>query len=52
MTNEDIAMQLISLYASASMRNCSTAEHKRAVANAILRLGYVWEDDIQLEESK
>lgn len=52
MTNEDIAMQLISLYASASMRNCSTTEHKRAVANAILRLGYVWEDDIQLEEPK
>ena len=52
MTNEEIAMQLISLYASASMRNCSTAEHKRAVANAILHLGYSWEDDIQLEEPK
>ena len=50
MTNEEIAMQLISLYASASMRNCSTTEHKRAVANAILRLGYSWEDDSQLEE--
>ena len=52
MTNEDIAMQLISLYASASMRNCSTADHKRAVANAVLRLGYVWEDDLKLEEPK
>ena len=52
MTNEDIAMQLIALYASPAVRNCSTAEHKRAVANAILRLGYVWEDDSQLEEPK
>ena len=52
MINEEIAMQLISLYASASMHNCSTAEHKRAVANAILHLGYTWEDDIQREDSK
>ena len=50
MTKEEIAMQLIALYAAASMRNCSTAEHKRAVANAILNLGYTWEDDITKEE--
>ena len=52
MTNEEIAMQLISLYTVASLHVCATSDHKRAVANAILRLGYVWEDDIQLEEPK
>ena len=52
MTNEDIAMQLISLYTVASLHVCATSDHKRAVANAILRLGYVWEDDLKLEESK
>lgn len=52
MNNEDIAMQLISLYTVASLHVCATSDHKRAVANAILRLGYVWEDDLKLEGTK
>ena len=52
MTNEDIAMQLVGLYATAFVHNIASNEHKRAVANAILRLGYVWEDDLKLEEPK
>lgn len=52
MTNEEIAMQLVGLYASAFVHNLASSEHKRAVANAIFRLGYVWEDDFQLEEPK
>lgn len=46
MTNEEAAMQLVSLYISAYMRCCATADHKRAVAQAILKLGYTWEDGI------
>ena len=52
MTNEEIAMQLVGLYATAFVHNIASNEHKRAVANAILRLGYILEDDIQLEETK
>lgn len=52
MTNEEIAMQLVGLYATAFVHNIASNEHKRAVANAILRLGYVWEDDLKLEEPK
>lgn len=52
MTNEDIAMQLVGLYATAFVHNIASNEHKRAVANAILRLGYIWEDDLKLEEPK
>ena len=50
MTKEEIAMQLVGLYAIAFVHNIANNEHKRAVANAILRLGYIWEDDLQLEE--
>ena len=46
MTKEEIAMQLVSLYIAAYMRCCATADHKRAVAQAILKLGYTWEDGI------
>lgn len=49
MTNEEIAMQLIGLYAIACIKSATTQDHKRAIANAILKLGYQWEDDIQLE---
>lgn len=52
MTNEEIATQLVGLYATAFVHNIASNEHKRAVANAILRLGYVWEDDLKLEEPK
>ena len=52
MTNEEIAMQLVGLYSTAFVHSIASNEHKRAVANAILRLGYSWEDDIQREESK
>lgn len=52
MTNEEIAMQLVGLYSTAFVHNITSNEHKRAVANAILRLGYVWEDDLKLEEPK
>ena len=52
MTNEGLAMQLVGLYASAFVHNLASSEHKRAVANAVLRLGYVWEDDLKLEEPK
>ena len=51
MTNEEIAIQLISLYTMARIKNVGTPDHRRAIANAILKLGYQWEDDIQLEAS-
>ena len=46
MTNEEVAMQLVSLYIAAYMRCCATEDHKRAVAQAILKFGYTWEDGI------
>ena len=52
MTNEEIAMQLVGLYSTAFVHSIASNEHKRSVANAILRLGYVWEDDLKLEEPK
>lgn len=52
MTNEEIAMQLVGLYSTAFAHSIASNEYKRAVANAILRLGYVWEDDLKLEEPK
>lgn len=52
MTNEEIAMQLVGLYASAFVHNIASNEHKRAVANAILKLGYQWEDDSSVDDEQ
>ena len=47
MTKEDIAMNLVALYASYSYRCGGNQDYKKAVANAIMMLGIKWEDDIK-----
>lgn len=46
MTNEEIASLLISLYACAIVKAGVDTNHRDAVANAILKLGYQWDGQI------
>lgn len=46
MTNEEIATWLISLYACAVVKVGVDDNHRAAVANAILKLGYQWDGQI------